>query len=151
MVEKSVLIFINLGEHVISRQRSGLKIMPTLFAISTLYKGNTGKWGKWIKVFVPVPVAHPKTYTCKTFHKIWECTLPLVSVKFTWAYVVTIFVTQTMTTTIYVCIYIYIYLIVGQINKTIFLWLWVSRLRDHQTDFNEEYTSLSLNMYIVVS
>ena len=43
--------------------------------------------------------------------------------------------------------YIPIYLKVGQINKNTFLWLWVSRLRDHQTDFNEDYTSLSLNTY----
>ena len=36
-----------------------------------------------------------------------------------------------------VCVYIYIYtyLKVGHINETTFLWLWVSRLRDHQTDF----------------
>ena len=33
------------------------------------------------------------------------------------------------------------------INKTTFLWLWVACLHDHQTDFNEECTSLSLNIY----
>ena len=43
-----------------------------------------------------VPVAHSKTHTRKKFHKIRECTLPLVSVKFTCAYILTIFVTQTM-------------------------------------------------------
>ena len=37
---------------------------------------------------------------------------------------------------------------VGQINN---LWLWASRLRDHQTDFNKEYTSFGLNIYTVVS
>ena len=93
MVEKSALIFIKLGEHVIFRQRSHFKIMPTLFAVSTFYKGNTEKW---IKLFVPVPVTHRKTYTRKKFHKIRERALSLVSVNFTWAYVVTIFVTQTM-------------------------------------------------------
>ena len=31
------------------------------------------------------------------------------------------------------------------IVKCTSLWLWVSRLHNHQTDFNEEYNSLSLN------
>lgn len=59
MIEKSVLIFINLGEREIFPQRSRVKIMPTLFAVSLFYKGNAGKW---ITLFVPVPVAHRKTY-----------------------------------------------------------------------------------------
>ena len=43
MIEESVFIFINLGEHVIFRQRSCVKIMPTLFAVSPFYMGNAGK------------------------------------------------------------------------------------------------------------
>lgn len=68
-------------------KRSRVKIMPTLFAVRLFYKGNTGKR---ITLFVPIPVAHRKKHTRKTFYKIGECTLPLVSVKVTRAYVVTI-------------------------------------------------------------
>ena len=38
------------------------------------------------------------------------------------------------------CVHIYIYLKVGQISETTFLWLWVSQLRDHKTDFIYIYT-----------
>ena len=72
----------NFVDPVIFRRGSWVKIMPTLFAVRQLYKGNAGKW---ITLSVPIPVAHRKTHTQDVVQKIWECTLLLVLVKFTWA------------------------------------------------------------------
>ena len=44
---------------------------------------------------------------------------------------------------------IYIYLKVGQINKTTFLWLWVSRLRDHQTKSGVKKKKKYIYIYII--
>ena len=38
-----MMMMMNFVDHVIFRQGSRLKIMPTLFAVRPLYKGNAGK------------------------------------------------------------------------------------------------------------
>ena len=38
-----MMMMMNFVDHVIFRQGSWLKIMPTLFAVRPLYKGNAGK------------------------------------------------------------------------------------------------------------